>query len=312
MYQSTGERWIDLGVLILVNFLWAAQFPAYKIASDTMGAAAMNFWALAIASVLLLPFLYWEGKMRPVRSEGRRTGRSVWDFLLLGLLGIVPSSIWLAWGIARSTSANASILSLTIPVMMVLMGMLFLRERFTLLRGSVLLFVLGGTVLISMNDFSQASLGGSMLIGNIVIFISGAGSAFINSYSKLVLMRFSEVEVLIYSYLVGGAGCALWSVFEAHPFYELRSYPWQAWISVLILGSLSWGVAMVLWMWVLKRLDVGQISISVYLMALFGVILSVVTLHEKIGTLQVLGGTLVLAGTITITVFEHQQQKVAV
>jgi drug/metabolite transporter (DMT)-like permease len=243
-----------------------------------------------------------------MHAEGRRTAKSVVDFVLLGLLGIVPSSLWLAWGIARSTSANASILSLTIPVMMVLMGMLFLGERFTIPRGLSLVLAMLGTALISIQDITHASFGGKLLIGNIVIFMSGAGSAFLNAYGKVVLVRFSELEVLIYSYVVGIAGCAVWSLFDPHPFYEAGGYPLRAWVSVLILGAFSWGIAMVLFFWVLKRLEVAQVSVSVYLMALFGVILSVIFVHERMTTVQLLGGGLVLAATVFLTVFENARK----
>jgi drug/metabolite transporter (DMT)-like permease len=199
MIQGSAARWLDLGILVFVNFLWAAEFPAYKIASETMDAAAMNVWTVLFAFLLLLPPLWRERKKRRVRAPGRRTACSVWDFVMLGLLGMVPSSLWLAWGIARSTSANASILSLTIPVMMVLMGILFLGERFTIPRGLSLVLAMLGTALISIQDITHASFGGKPLLGNIVIFIAGAGSAFLNSYGKVVLLRFSELEVLVYS-----------------------------------------------------------------------------------------------------------------
>ena len=305
MTQSTAARWLDLGVLIFVNFMWAAEFPAYKIASETMDAAAMNVWTLVFSMVLLLPLLWWERTKRPMRAPGRRTARSAWDFILLGLLGIVPSSLWLAWGIARSTSANASILSLTIPVMMVLMGIIFLGERFTLPRGLSLFLAMLGTALISMDDVTHASFAGKLLIGNIVIFIAGAGSAFLNSYGKVVLVRFSELEVLIYSYIVGIAACAVWSAFDPHPFYEASGYPLRAWVSVLVLGAFPWGLAMVLFFWVLKRLEVAQVSVSVYLTALFGVMLSVAFLDEKMTVIQLAGGGLVLAATVFLTVFEN-------
>jgi drug/metabolite transporter (DMT)-like permease len=65
---------------------------------------------------------------------------------------------------------------------------------------------------------------------------------------------------------------------------------------------------MVLFFWVLKRLEVAQVSVSVYLMALFGVILSVSMLHEKMAMVQIVGGTLVLAATVFLTVFENAQK----
>jgi drug/metabolite transporter (DMT)-like permease len=76
----------------------------------------------------------------------------------------------------------------------------------------------------------------------------------------------------------------------------------------MVLGAFSWGIAMVLFFWVLKRLEVAQVSVSVYLMALFGVILSVAMLHEKMSMLQIVGGGLVLAATVFLTVFENAQK----
>ena len=46
---------------------------------------------------------------------------------------------------------------------------------------------------------------------------------------------------------------------------------------------------MVLWMWVLNRLEVGQVSTSIYLLPLFGLILSIVTVHDHITLSQILG-----------------------
>jgi drug/metabolite transporter (DMT)-like permease len=106
---------------------------------------------------------------------------------------------------------------------------------------------------------------------------------------------------------VGIIGCAIWSCFDPRAFHKAGGYPWQAWVSVFILGAFSWGVAMVLCFRVLKRLEVAQVSVSVYLTALFGVILSVALLHEKMTMAQLLGGGLVLAATVFLTVFENAQ-----
>ena len=43
-------------------------------------------------------------------------------YVLLGVLGIIPPSVLLSWGIAHSSASNAAILSLTIPVLMTLLG----------------------------------------------------------------------------------------------------------------------------------------------------------------------------------------------
>ena len=48
--------WLDVAGLILVNLLWAAQYPAYAIAGAAMEPGALNFWTLLAALLLLLPW----------------------------------------------------------------------------------------------------------------------------------------------------------------------------------------------------------------------------------------------------------------
>ena len=305
--MKTGSRsgWIDFSALILVNLLWAAQYPAYRIASDHMEVAALNFWVLGFALLVLIPF---QLRARRGQPAARVTARTVLEFGILGLAGIIPPSAFLAWGINHSSASNASILSLTIPVLMTLLGIIMLAEKVTRVRVLSLLTGIAGTVLISTSDLANASFSRNVLIGNVVIFLAGAGCAFYNVYSKGLLARYSELDVLIYGYATAIAGCALLSLLtESRPFYRVTGYPVSVWIAVLVLGMLSWGLDMVLWMWVLKRLDVGQVSVSIYLLPFFGLLLSIATLHETISRRQILGGILVLVGTAMLTVYEHRR-----
>lgn len=307
MTTRAGATWVNFTVLVVVNLLWAAQYPAYKVAGDHMGAAALNFWTLLFAVLLLLPF-----RVREIRKQKSSPPPLRWktvrEFLILGLLGIVPPSVMLAWGISHSSASNAAILSLTIPVLMTGLAVVMLGEKLTAIRVLSLLLGLLGTLLVSTNDLAQASFSRTLLMGNLIILIAGLGSAFYNTYSKDLLSRYSGLEVLIYSYVSGALACALISALtETRPFYHVIGYPGSAWLAIFVLGAFSWGLAMVLWMWVLNRLEVGQVSASIYLLPLFGLLLSVVTVHEHIRLAQVLGGALVVTGTATLAFYEHRR-----
>ena len=99
--------WINFAALVLVNLLWAAQYPAYKIAGSNMESATLNFWTLLLASFLLVPLWLREKQKRKnvVKAFEWKTLR---EYLLLGILGIVPPSVMLSWGIARSSASNAA------------------------------------------------------------------------------------------------------------------------------------------------------------------------------------------------------------
>ena len=78
----------------------------------------------------------------------------------------------------------------------------------------------------------------------------------------------------------------------------------RRWIALAVLSVFSWGLAMVLWMFLLERLDVSQASVSIYLLPFLGVVISAITLHESIGANTILGGVITLGGTVLITTLE--------
>ena len=169
---------------------------------------------------------------------------------------------------------------------------------------------LAGTVLISRSDVARGSLLGCVLAGNIVIFLVGAGSAFYNTFGMKLLGRHSELEMLVWGYIAGACSCAaLSAALDSRPFYRIGGYPVAAWLAVLILGALPWGIAMVMWMWVLKRLDVSQVAVSIYLLPIFGV-LSAVTLRERLSWLHLGGGVLFFLATYLTSEYETRQSAV--
>lgn len=301
-----------LGIVASVNLLWAAQYPAYKIASEALPAATLNFWTFVFALGVLVPCRFaLRSRIHPQSIErSSLLGTDVLRLVVLGLLGIVPPSVLLAWGIAKSSAANASILALTIPVLMSVLAVVLLHERLTWLRLASLSAGLVGTLLLSSSDLKHFSLDPHMAVGNGVIFLSGLGSAFYNAYGKRLLARFSALDLLVYSEGVACLACLLIALcFARDSLLNAAHYTPRLWVAMAVLGLIPWGLAMVLWLFMLTKLDLSQLSVSVYLLPVFGLALSVLSLNEHIGVAQVFGSVLVLAGTAALTLFEAAQMR---
>ncbi len=303
-----SKKLINFALLILVNTMWAAQYAAYKTASAQMGPVTVSAWTFLFAALILLPFLV---KERMASANARRTrswSRSDWTgFLMVGVFGLVPASALLAWGTERSTASNAALIYLTVPILTAVLASIILGERMTRIRWLSLVISLAGVLLLSRPDLRQQSLAHSeFLAGNgLGSAFACASSSFYNVYSKDLLKRFSGLEILVYGYaiaLVPSILLLIW--FEPLTWAVIASYTTATWISVLVLSVFSWGLAMVLWMFVLGRLDVTQASVSIYLLPFLGVLISSATLHEHITGSMLIGGAVTLAGAILITVAE--------
>ncbi len=318
--KVTRRAAVDISLLILVNTMWAAQYAAYRVATQKMGPVTVSAWAFLLASLVLLPFLGWERRAarhlssQPAapaqypeeRSGPRWSARSAFGFLMISVLGLIPGSMLLAWGVERSTASNAAIIYLTMPVMTALLASVILGEKMSALRWASLGISLAGVLVLSASDLRQLQLlRGQFLLGNVLVLLACLGSSFYNVYCKELLKRFTLLEVLIYGYTLAFLASLMvmpWA--EPFSWSSLRTYSTATWVALIALSVFSWGLAMVLWMFLLKRLDVSQASVSIYLLPFLGVLISAVTLKEKITPVMVIGGLVTLAGTVLITSLE--------
>ncbi len=176
----------------------------------------------------------------------------------------------------------------------------------TWIRWRSLAVSLAGVLLLSRSDLRQQALArGEFLAGNVLVLLACASSSFYNVYSKDLLRRFTAFEVLVYGYVMALAlsiPFLIWAEPVSWP--AVRAYTAATWLSVLVLSAFSWGLAMVLWMFVLRRIDVSQASVSIYLLPFLGVLISALTLHEHITGSMLFGGAITLAGAVMITVAE--------
>jgi drug/metabolite transporter (DMT)-like permease len=298
----------DTGLLVLVNAMWAAQYPAYKAATAQIGPVILSIWTFLISSLVLAPFLLWErhAHAKPHSSDSLTIGAAWRDFLLLALLGLLPASVVLAWGTALSTASNAAMLYLTVPILTAVLAIGLVGEKMSPVRWVSLGLSLTGVLIISGFDWRHADFRNTRFFaGNLLVLVACAASAFYNVYSKKLLRHFTPLEVLVFGYLITAAVCVtLVPWIEPFSPSSVRAYTAESWTALLVLSVFSWGLAMVLWMYLLKRLDVSQASVSIYLLPFLGVLLSAISLHEKITATMAVGGLVTLAGTILITSIE--------
>ena len=140
-----------------------------------------------------------------------------------------------------------------------------------------------------------------------MIFLSVNGSAFYNVYSKKLLVRYSPLRVLLYSYYAVFAFMLPITLYtEPAGFRIMPEFAPKVWVGLLLLAVFQYFLSMVLFLSVLKRLDATQAGLSNYLIPFFGVVIAALVLHERLTAFMIIGGMLVLWSTLLITVYEER------
>lgn len=306
-----GSRLRDWILLLICNLIWASQFVLVKIVQQQMGPVFATFFPITIAGILLIPIVRREQRRNAQAGKTKGISRAeIRDFILLGVCGQVVAQLFITWGVRLSLASNAALLMLVLPVSTAVMAYLFLGERMTRVRWISFILAIVGVLECSGIDWSQLNFRNSaFLFGNIMIFLSVNGSAFYNSYSKKMLARFSPLQVLLYSYYAVFffmLPITLYS--EPQSFRDLPHFKPVVWIGLIALAVFQYLLSMVIFLNVLTRLDATQAGLCNYLIPFFGVVIAAVVLGERLTTFMVLGGTLVLASTLLITVYEERKR----
>ena len=297
----------DWLLVVLVNFIWATQVPVIRLIGDKLGPMTIAFVPMLISTLLFIPFLWAENKNR--KESGRRTWKDLRYFILPGLIGIFLMQYLYTLGSTLMLAANAGIITLTIPVLVVIFASVLLKEKFNIVRLIGFAIAIGGVLLTSLSDIRGARFSESIYFkGNLIFLLACSCAAFFNTYSKLLVdKKFTELEILVYSSLVGSIACIPLLIW-VEPFSFsgiIRSGSIALW-SLLELSLMVYGVSMLLFFYILKRMDVSQAILGNYLLPFFISMLGIVLLNEKLTVPMLAGGIVIFAGTLMVTVYEKQ------
>jgi drug/metabolite transporter (DMT)-like permease len=302
---SRATKYLDWVWLMVVNFMWATQAPVIKLIGDRLGPVAIAFVPMILSTLLFLPALWWESRKLGRRSQWHWSDAK--HFVIAGLFGFFFLQLTYTLGAQRTLAANAAVITLTIPVLVAVAASIMLGEKLNIVRAFGFVLALSGVVMTSLPDLRGASFGGKRyLLGNLLFFGACAGSAFYNTYCKLLVdKKYTELEILVYTSVVASlASIPLFIWVEPLPLAALRHLDRGAVWGILELAVIVYGCSMLLFFFILKRLDVTQATLSNYALPFFIGLLAVVVLKEKITGLMLVGGAVVFVGTLLVTVYE--------
>lgn len=300
-----GRPALAFCVLIAVNAMWAFQFSGARLAVSELGPVLVTLTPLAIATLLVIPFAKLNVDL--FRPGSRRL---ICDIVLLGTFGVMPARLCLVLGVERTLASNASVLSLSVPILTAICASLFLGERMTGLRWVSFAVAILGVCLVSVKDIQNTHLFTlEYFSGNLLVLASCAGSAFNNSYSRRVLARLSPAQLLVWSFLV--ADLELIAILGISGSGDLRRFAHldaAVWCSLILIAVFSLGFSMLLYFWVIQAVEVMRATLSVYLLPVFGVLFSSFLLREKLTLSLLAGGSLIFMSCFLVTVYEERRR----
>lgn len=300
MNNRNQTLWLAYLGLSLMSLIIGLSFIFVKIglrSADSYDLLAHRFSAAFVALILLRAI----GVIKVEKMAGREWISVMGVALFYPVLCFTFQTI----GLEYSSASQAGILFALLPVLTLIAGTIFLKERSSIPQWGGVVLSLAGLLYIAINSRSGANE--SSIIGVVLLLLSILSMVAYYMVGKKIMRKYSSMTLTSAMIFIGfsifnliallrhaGAG-SINNFFD--PLTELSFL-----ISVLYLGVLSSLLTSFLSNFALSRISTAQVSIFNNISPLIAVAGGVLFLGEEMSVSQIIGGVAVLIGVLLVLI----------
>ncbi len=305
MIPTHLKRFLPYIALLSAHTIWGIHFVITKITLEEFPVYTLAFFRFAFASVFLAPFFLAQTKKVKIRTADLPKLTAVGIFIITLNIALFFS------GIKITDATSASVITLIIPILSVLAGWWFLKEKIFLVNIlGIILGVIGALVIIGIPQILFGAIDSNKLIGNILIFLSSISFVVGAIFSREMLKRYSSLTVTAFAFSIGFITflpLALYEYFQ-DPGWINRVTPLGIFglIFMVLLSSIS---AYFLFEWGLAKTSVVKADLFQYLEPLIASSLAVLILGETITFSLIIGALLIISGILFGTLAKEPHHR---
>lgn len=283
--------------ITLCVLFWSGNFVIGRYIKDDVSPLELAFFRWFFVFIIISPILVIRHKR--ILNSLRQNFKIL---TLLALLSITAFNTLLYFGLAETTSTNALIINSTVPILVLLLSYVILKQNIHPFQAlGILLSTLGVVFLILKADISHIFTL-EFNSGDILVVISSLTWAL---YSVLVKFKPNDINDFEYFALIVAIGLAL-----LLPLYFYQGYTLQKELEVLqgnylaflyisIFASIT---SYYFWHYGIEKVGASKTAQFTHLMPVFGISLAAIFLKESFELYHLVGAFLIAFG-IYISLF---------
>lgn len=296
---SSWQIFLMMAVAVIV---WAFAFPFIKIGLNELSFVNLTILRFFIVCIVFLIILF----LQPKRFS-KLQKKDVIPIFLVGFFGVIVYHLGLNYGEQFISPGAASLIIATIPIQIVILAAIFLKEKITLKKILGVILSLAGIFIISMYGKTNESFETQYILAAIFIFIAAVMSALYTIAGKKLLERYSGLSLTVYAMLLGSIG--LIPLLNSSLFEQVSKMSFTAWFAVIFLGVFSTVIGYVIWYVVLKIRTASEVSVYLYAVPILSTIISYFLFEDEITLFFILGGLLVIVGLVVVNMNKDKQKN---
>ncbi|NCI46037.1 DMT family transporter [Sediminibacterium soli] len=293
MSVKQNDRYLGIGLAILATIIWSGNFVVARGVSQHIGPVRLAFYRWLTATVIMAP-LAWK-QFRAESGYILQYKKYVFWAALTGV-ALFNTCVYIA---GHYTSAiNLALIGTTSsPIFSTIMAVVFLKERMTPARIIGFACCIAGVLLLLSNGRWEILASFRFSKGDLWVI---AGAVAFAVYSVLVKKKPQQISTISFLFAVFLSGTVMLLPFFVWESLAGQVTQWDAKLIgiILYLGAGASVISFLCWNTAIQKLGAATTVLFGNLIPVFSVWEAVLLLGEKVSTIHLVSGVLVIGGLI--------------
>lgn len=288
------NKWKIHGALAAANLIYGANFT---IAKAIMPEYIRPF-GFIFARVVFGTMLFWLFN-RLTRNTEKIERKDIPLLALCGLLGVAANQLLFFSGLNLTSPINASLIMTILPVILLPIAAVQLKEKITARKVVGVILGLSGAVLLITNK-NNLSLDNSKMAGDLMIILNATSYALYLVLVKPLMQKYKAQTIIQWVFFFGMIVVVPfgWEDFMKVNWNQLPPDGWMAIIYVVLFTTFF---AYLLNTWALKFISSSVVAIYAYLQPVFATFIAVLTGLDSFTPEKSMYSLLIFAGVFLVT-----------
>lgn len=285
--------WMSAVLALLVSVTRGGNQVAIKIALVAMAPLWTAFWRMSVSCLTILVWSRIQGvELWPQRHE--------WHHLRLLSLVFFIQIAMLHTGADWTSPAYATALINTAPIFANLISPYFVpQDRLTWTRVTGLAIAFSGACIVLFGQ-PEMNIAPHPLLGNALITVSGCLVGARSVYVQRIVQKMPSSRAIFWQIALALPGFALGAMWIDDP-VQRAPLSWEPVLAIAYQGVFVGGVALIVWVYLLKRHTPGSITAFSFATPIAGLVLAALLFGEQLGVRLLLGLLAVLVGIMLVS-----------
>lgn len=296
IFSHHRETIIAYGMLASVALMWAANTNVARATADEVPPIALTFWRLALSALVFAPFA-----VKQIWQKRDVVVRYFWTLNVLALLQMSAFNALVYMGMQNTAAINGNLLQGTLPICILLSGLIFAGQVITRRQGVGVALGMIGLITIVVKGDLQILVELNINPGDPLVFLGVFVSA---SYAVFLYKKPKQLDILSFMFLA-----MLLGSIQIFPFYIIE----HTWVkplqitettifTLLFIAFFPSALAQTFFVEGVKRIGPEKAGYIIYLTPVFGVLMAVGILGEPFENFHAAGILLIALGIWLATV----------